>query len=124
MDLKDKEKRVQIIGAADKAITQLEENIQAFEVQGKSPNKADVQLLKSIHRTLNLLKASPFVGDPVSHRLWPKEFESLPNLFRMELSQFWRLLYYVIGDEMRIISVVFEVCDHAHYDKIFGYRKK
>ncbi len=42
----------------------------------------------------------------------------------MELSQFWRLLYYIAGDEVKVVSVVFEICDHEHYDKIFGYRKK
>ena len=32
--------------------------------------------------------------------------------------------YASIGDEVRVISVVFEICDHEHYDKLFGYRKK
>ena len=56
--------------------------------------------------------------------LWPKEFSNLPNLFRMELSQFWRLLYYVTGDDVTVISVVFEICDHDYYNKIFGYKRK
>lgn len=124
MDLKEKEKIVQLVGAAETAIAKLEESIHAFEAQGKTPPKADVQLLKSVHRALDLLKKNPFVGDNIPHKLWPKEYANLPNLFRFELSQFWRLLYYVIGDEVRVISVVFEIIDHKHYDKIFGYSKK
>lgn len=124
MDLKEKEKIVQVVGTAETALAKLEESVHALEAQGKTPSKADVQLLKSIHRALDLLKQNPFVGDNVPHKLWPKEFSHLPNLFRMELSQFWRLLYYVIGDEVRVISVVFEIIDHEHYDKIFGYKKK
>lgn len=124
MDLKDKQKIVQVIGAADEALTKLEESIHVVEAQGKTPPKADTQLLKSIHRVLDLLKSKPFIGEPVPHDLWPREYDNLPNLFRMELSQFWRLLYYVTGDEIRVISVVFEIGTHAHYDKIFGYRKK
>ena len=54
----------------------------------------------------------------------PKELKHLPNLFRMELSQFWRLLYYVAGDEVKVIAIVFEICDHSTYNKIFGYKKK
>jgi len=81
-----------------------------------------VQLLKSIHRSLELLKTKPFIGEPVGHHVWPKEFEAFPNLFCIDLSQFWRLLYYVVGDEVRIISVVFEITDHQHYDRIFGYK--
>jgi Txe/YoeB family toxin of Txe-Axe toxin-antitoxin module len=124
MDLKDKQKIVQVIGAAETALAKLEESIHALEAQGKTPPKTDTQLLKSIHRALDLLKSNPFAGDNVKQDLWPKEFRDLPNLFRMELSQFWRLLYYVVGDEVKVISVVFEICDHEHYDKIFGYKKK
>ena len=79
---------------------------------------------KSIYHALNLLKVNPFEGDPVAHKLWPPDYEKFPNLFRMELSQFWRMLYYVTGDEVRIISVVFEISDHKKYNKIFGYKKK
>lgn len=124
MDLKDKEKIVKIIGSADIALTKLEENINSYESQGKTPPKEDKQLLNSIHRALDLLKSNPFSGNPIPHDLWPPEFNNLPNLFRLELSQFWRLLYYVAGDEARVISVVFEICDHPNYDKLFGYKKK
>ncbi len=124
MELKDKEKIVKTIGAADLAILKLENSIGAFESEGKSPPKSDVQLLNSIHRSIDILKTNPFAGDNVQRNLWPKEFDSLPNLFRMELSQFWRMLYYVIGDEVKIISIIFEIGDHEKYNKIFGYRKK
>ncbi len=124
MDLRNKEKIVKVIGDAEKALAKLEENISSIEAQGKTPQKADKQLLSSIERSLDLLKTNPFSGDSVPHKFWPREFSELPNLFRMELSQFWRLLYYVTGDEVRVISVVFEIIDHGEYDKLFGYRKK
>ncbi len=124
MDLKDKEKIVKIVGGAEAALTKLEENIHSIEAQGKTPAKADKQLLKSIGHALDLLKGNPFTGNPIPHHLWPKEFQQLPNLFRIELSQFWRLLYYVTGDEIKVVSVVFEICDHPQYDKIFSYKRK
>ena len=65
MDLKDKQKIVQVIGVADEALTKLEESINVFEAQGKTAPKADRQLLKSIRRALDLLKIKPFIGDPV-----------------------------------------------------------
>ena len=124
MDLVRKQKIVKVIGAAEAALEKLEESIHALEAQGKTPSKVDRQLLKSIQRALDMLQHNPFAGEPVSHRLWPRNFEDLPNLFRLELSNFWRLLYYVTGNEVMVISVIFEICDHAHYDRIFGYRKK
>ncbi len=124
MDLKDKQKVVQIIGAADEALAKLEESVHAAEAQGKTPSKSDKQLLKSIHHACELLKGNPFAGQPIAFDKRPKNLQDLPNLFRMELSQFWRLLYYVAGDEVMIVSVIFEICDHEHYDRIFGYKKK
>jgi Txe/YoeB family toxin of Txe-Axe toxin-antitoxin module len=124
MELKDKQRVVKVLGDAEAALTKLEESVHALEAQGKTPPKQDRQLLKSIYHALDILKAKPFAGDNIPHKLWPKEFSHLPNLFRMELSQFWRLLYYVTGDEVKVISVVFEIVDHESYDKIFGYRKK
>ncbi len=124
MELKNKQKIVKIIGSAEEALIKLEENVDAIEAVGKSPAKMDKQLLKSIHRALDALKTNPFAGDGVQEELWPREFKDLPNLFRIELSNFWRLLYYVTGDEVMIVSVVFEICDHDKYNKIFGYKKK
>ncbi|PIN76026.1 hypothetical protein COV18_01220 [Candidatus Woesearchaeota archaeon CG10_big_fil_rev_8_21_14_0_10_37_12] len=122
--LADKQKIVQTIGTANEAITKLQETVNSYEALGKTPPKEDRQLLDSIHRAITNLKQNPFAGQVVAHKLWPKEYKDLPNLFRMELSQFWRLLYYVAGDEIRIISVIFEIVDHPTYDKIFGYTGK
>ncbi|MBI5066090.1 hypothetical protein HZA97_07680 [Candidatus Woesearchaeota archaeon] len=58
MDLKDKQKIVQLIGHADEALQKLEHNINSYEAQ------------------------------------------------------------------VKVISVVFEICDHDAYNKIFGYKKK
>ncbi len=124
MDLKDKKKIVQIIGDANTSLQKLEHNINACKAQGKTPPKFDTQLYESIERALNQLKKNPFAGDNVQKKKIPKELKQLPNLFRMELSQFWRLLYYVAGDEVKVIAVVFEICDHPTYNKIFGYKKK
>jgi Txe/YoeB family toxin of Txe-Axe toxin-antitoxin module len=119
-----KQRIVKVIGAAESALGRLEENVHAFEAKGKSAAKSDVQLLKSVHRALDQLKTDPFAGQVVQKEKIPKELRELPNLFRFELSQFWRMLYYVTGDEVRIICVVFEICDHEHYDRIFGYKKR
>ena len=124
MELKKKVRLVQIIGAASDALTKLEDNINMMRAKGKTPAKEDTQLLRSIERNLDLLKQNPFRGDNVQKEKWPKEFSNLPNLFRIELAGFWRLLYYVTGDEVKVVSVVFEICDHSEYDRIFGYKKR
>ena len=69
MDLKDKEKIVKVVGTAETALARLEENVHALEAQGKTPPKADKQLLNSIERSLDILKTNPFAGDSIPHKL-------------------------------------------------------
>ena len=73
------------------------------------------------------MKANPFYGDPVAKKLIPEEYRaeySAVNLFRVELSGFWRMLYTLKGDQIEIVAFVLDIVDHPTYDKKFGYRKK
>ena len=47
------------------------------------------------------------------------------NLFRIELPNFWRMLYTLIdgGTKIEIVSFVLDIIDHPTYNKKFGYRK-
>ena len=113
-----KERSVILVGDAKETLAALEIAV------ANAPNKLDEQLVRSIHRALDRLKRDPFAGDPIPKRLIPNRLRKLPNLFRLELSQFWRLLYYLTGDEIRILAVVCEICDHKKYDALFGYKKR
>ena len=46
------------------------------------------------------------------------------KIFRVELVGYWRLLYTLIGDEVKIIAFILEFIDHDKYNKVFGYRKR
>jgi len=46
------------------------------------------------------------------------------KILRVELVGYWRLLYTLIVNEVRIIAFVLEYMDHDKYNKIFSYRKK
>ena len=119
MDLRDEKKHVQLVGNAEAALAELESQVKAHS----PPKKPDAQLIGSVLRVLDLLKSSPFIGTNVQQKRWPRGFKGLPNLFRMELSQSWRLLYYVVGDETKIVCVVFEIRDDK-YGELFDYPKK
>lgn len=65
----------------------------------------------------------------VAKSLTPKEYVlryGITNLFRVELPNFWRMLYTLTNDEteIEIIAFVLDVIDHKAYDRKFGYRKK
>ncbi len=92
-------------------------------------SKLDRSILKAINKKTELIKANIYYGDPISKDKIPTEYVSkygITNLFRVELPQFWRMLYSLIDGESKveIIAFVLDVSDHSKYNKIFGYRKK
>lgn len=46
------------------------------------------------------------------------------NLFRVELTGYWRMLYSLEGNRIEIIAFVLYLIDHPAYDKLFGYKRK
>ncbi|MBI2666896.1 hypothetical protein HYX13_04750 [Candidatus Woesearchaeota archaeon] len=48
----------------------------------------------------------------------------ITNLFRVELPNFWRMLYTLTDGEteIEIIAFVIDVVNHKEYDKKFGYQ--
>lgn len=82
--------------------------------------------MRSINRIKDLLKENPFAGDQVKKKQIPSKYiveYNIDNLWRIELANFWRLIYAVTGDKIEIINFVLDVMDHKDYDKIFGYKK-
>lgn len=88
--------------------------------QGKT-NSEEMQLLKSIHTKLELIKQNPMCGDSIPKRLIPPEYD-VTSLWRIELAHFWRMLYTVRGDKIDVFCFVLEICNHKKYNKIFGYK--
>ena len=63
------------------------------------------------------------MGNNIPKKLIPKTYD-VPNLWRIELSNFWRMLYTIKGDRIEIICFILNIVDHKKYNKIFGYRGK
>ncbi|HLC81555.1 MAG TPA: hypothetical protein VJH68_02765 [Candidatus Nanoarchaeia archaeon] len=84
-------------------------------------------ILRSVERVKGWLRDNPFVGDQVKKGQIPKcyivEFD-VTNLWRIELSNYWRLIYTIQSDEVAIIDFVLDIINHKEYDKKFGYKGK
>ena len=97
---------------------------EAYEELKKRDDKEAKALLKSIERVIAILKDNPQYGDPVTNKLVPAKYKKLRlnNLYRAELSNFWRMLYTVEGNTIEIFVFVLDITDHAQYNKLFGYK--
>ena len=102
---------------------------EVFEYLNKNArtSKQERMMLKAIKQKSELIKANPHFGNPIKKSLIPKEYYNqfgITNLFRIELPNFWRMLYTLTEGETKveIIAFVLDVIDHKEYNKKFGYK--
>lgn len=86
-------------------------------------NSSEMQLLRSIKQKIEFIKTNPFYGDNIPKKIIPSKYK-VQNLWRVELAQFWRMLYTIKGDQIEIICFILDILDHKLYDKKFGYKSK
>lgn len=93
-----------------------------FELkQGKFEEK---QLFEFINKVIDDLKENPFCGVRIPKELWPKEYikkYEVTNLWKYNLPNSWRLIYTIIGNEVKIVSMILEWMNHKDYEKRFHY---
>ena len=91
-------------------------------------SKLEKSILNSIEKKKELIKANPHYGEPISKDKIPDVYKrryGVTNLFWVELSSFWRMLYTLTNDEteIEIIAFILEIFDHKKYNKLFGYKR-
>jgi len=97
------------------------------QIEESKENTEEMQLLRSIKQKIEFIKANPFYGDHIAKGLIPKEYAikyHAKNLWRTELTNYWRMLYTIKGDRVEIICFVLDILSHKDYDKKLGYRKR
>ena len=122
----DKEMWVQFSEDADSDYQELQRNVIEEKERGVE-NSPNMQLLKSIERAKNNLKIDPQFGIHIPRKVISKDVIArygTDRLWKVNLVGYWRLIYTIVGDEVKIVSFVLEFMDHKKYDKVFGYRKK
>ncbi len=96
----------------------------------QSPHsKTESMILNAVNKKIELIKLNMHYGNPIAKKLIPDEYKSkygVTNLFRVELPQFWRMLYTLTDGEteIEIIAFILDVIDHKTYNKKLGYRRK
>lgn len=90
----------------------------------KRSDKEATSILNSFNRIKEVLKENPQFGDPIPKRLIPIKLKQLgiQNLYRVELSHYWRMLYTIEGTKIEIFLFVLNIVDHKEYNKLFGYK--
>ena len=105
------------------------EEVYKYLNEQASKSKTEKMILNAINKKVELIKANPHYGHPISKKLILQEYKDkydITNLFRVELPNFWRMIYTLTDGEteIEIIAFVLDMMDHSTYDKKFGYKKK
>ena len=88
----------------------------------KNSTKEDQKLYSSIERIFEKLKYDPFRGESIKKNRIPREYKHFSNLFKMNINQYWRLLYTVKSlDRSNTLVIVLDFLPHNEYDRLFGY---
>ncbi len=122
----EKEIWVEFSEEANKDYIELQKQALRDKEQGKEKTFA-IQLLKAIEREKNNLKIDPQCGIPIPRNYISKVLfkkYGTNRLWKIDLVGYWRLIYTLTGDAIKIIAFILEFIDHKRYDKLFGYRKK
>ena len=91
----------------------------------KNSKTEDQQLYKWIYRAFEDLEKNVFCGIQIPKKLIPKkyirEYGSLPNLWKYNLPDAWRLVYTVKNNKVEILSIILEWMTHKEYERRFKY---
>lgn len=115
--------RIQMIGNAAEEFENLNKVVGDEQAEGIT-NSEHQQLLRSIKQKTDLVRANPQYGDAIPKVLIKKSGYNVDNMWVVDLTGYWRMLYTLKGSTIEILCFVLEIIDHKRYDKIFGYRKK
>ncbi|MBU0758286.1 MAG: type II toxin-antitoxin system RelE/ParE family toxin [Nanoarchaeota archaeon] len=122
---KGKPTKVIITGSAKEEFEELNMLVGAEIARGVT--KSDHQtLLNSIKQKIELLRDNPEFGVHIPKDRIPKQYVinyDVNNLWKVNLSGAWRMIYTIKGSEVEIISLILDIMDHRDYSKKFGYRK-
>ena len=123
---KGKPTKVIITGAAKEEFDYL--NKVVGEEIKKGITKSDHQtLFKSIKQKIELLRNNPQYGIHIPKNKIPREYikkYGVNNLWKINLSGAWRMIYTIRGSKVEIISLILDILNHKEYNKKFGYRNK
>lgn len=125
MMFKGKPTKVIITGEAKEEFDDL--NKVVGEEIAKGITSSDHQtLLNSIKQKIEILKANPEYGTHVQKDRIPKEYVrdyDVNNLWKVDLSGAWRMIYTIRGSEVEVISLILDIMNHRDYEKKFRYKK-
>ena len=94
-------------------------------IERAAKTKIERSIVKAIDEKKGWIQNDWHYGNPIAKILIPDEYRikyGAMNLFRVELPNFWRMLYSVRDYDDKTEIIVVDILDHKSYNKKFGYK--
>jgi|SRR3989344_2099465 len=107
-----------------KEVAFADENLKNSYLKLKEGKFEDKKLFDFINKAIDNLKQNPLSGIRIPNKLIPQEYikkYEVNNLWKYNLPDYWRLVYTILGDSVKIVSVILEWMTHKEYERRFGY---
>ena len=120
---KEKPIKVVITGKAKEEFDDLNKTV-GQEIKKGITSSNYQTLLKSIKQKIDLLRVNPEYGINIPKNRISKIYiidYDVNNLWKINLSNSWRMIYTIKGNNIEIVSLIFDLMNH---NKKFGYKKK
>ncbi len=108
------------MGEKIKEVTFINQKLKESYESLKEGKFEDKKLYEFISRATKDLATNPMCGIHVPKRLIPNEYE-VSHLWKYDLPNGWRLMYTIIGSEVKIVSAILEWLSHKEYERRFDY---
>ena len=104
------------------------EEVYAYLNKEAEKSKVEHSIFNAVNKKMALIKSNIHYGVPIAKNLIPQEYKEkygVTNLFRVELPNFWRMLYTLTNNDsnVEIIAFILDISNHETYNKKFGYKK-
>ena len=109
--------RIKEVAFGDRKLKEAYEKLQ----KGKFEDK---ELHSFIARAMADLKKNPLSGHRIPRNQIPKEYQSkygVNNLWKYNMPSAWRLIYTIIGNHVKIVSMILDWMTHKKYERKFRY---
>lgn len=97
-----------------------------LEQEIKNGNRANEREYKLIKKAIEQLNYNYQTGIKLGRSLpvfkYCVDKYGVNNVWKLDVSKSWRILYTLVDDEIKIFSVILELVDHKSYDRIGGYQ--
>ena len=84
-------------------------------------------IIRIIEKGLSKLEVDKEAGKRIKKELIPAYYNAkyeVTNLWKLNLDNFWRMIYTIMGDDVKLMTIVLDVLDHKSYDRRFGYKSR